>query len=122
MIEESSATLAETRRHIASLIGEAKSVSENGREVWTNHFNSKLVYVAPEDKVKDRFSAHLLILGERRPYDIEVRVYREIRQKNGTFAQGTLDLKQSKRLAQQLKVKLNESREKRNVIDDFQAF
>ncbi len=122
VIEESQGSLQETRHHIAAILGEPKDVSENGREVFSNYFSAKGVYIAPQDNVKERFFSHILILGERRPYDIDVRVYRETRRKNGLYIATGLDMAQSKKLALKLKAALNESREKRNVIDDFQAF
>ena len=70
---------------------------------------------------KVRHYAVMTILGARRPYDIEIRAFVERKRGKEYDSQGE-DSDVARRLAKELKDKLNQSRDNRNLIDDFRAF
>lgn len=72
-----------------------------------------------------RWFAHVFILGDRRPYNIEVLVKREKRIANRgvlTYRPEGLDLRIASNLKKRIQEELTKSREGINLIDDFRAF
>lgn len=102
-----------------------RAVSSNGRELVSKHFVVlKDRYRAAADAT-DRYYAQITILGDRRPYDVEILVAHEQRVlRNDRFTYIIVEYDQN--LARELEVKLREEltkrREERNVIDDFRVF
>lgn len=121
-IEDSNQSINEIRQQIKSLVGNFRSVSRNQREILSGYFSERSDdgEFDPE-KSKFRLWARFLILGDRRPYDIEIQVYREQRV-NGKYQIVGPDQKMGQKLVQELKDKLNQSLENRNIIDDFRVF
>jgi len=96
--------------------------STNGREFLSNYFSTKGDFDEDAGDRPERAYAHVLILGDRRPYRTEVRVYRERRDKKGIYRGKKLDQGLSRRLLGRLQEALSKGRDDRNVIDDFRAF
>ncbi len=119
--------VSEIRGLIATLAPAGqRAVSPNGRELLSNHFivNKKGEFVAATD-YPERFFARYLILGDRRPFDIEILVVKEKRMGRGTqitYATATNDTRLAKELATRLQAELTKRREDRNIIDDFRVF
>jgi len=83
-------------------------------------FNS-LVFA--KDKPEFRYKAKVLILGDRRPYTVEVGVEQErLDVKTGTYSPAGDSAAMSDRLAYEIRKYLVQRSEKKNVIDDFRAF
>ncbi len=122
VIKESYAGLSDIRKMITVAIAKARDISENGREIYTDYFDKKGQYVSPADAARLRYYAHILILGERRPYLVEVRVQREGRTKSGNYKDLGMDLQFSQSLGTKLQEMLNKSLDNRNMIDDFKVF
>lgn len=122
VLEDSNQSINEIRQQIKNLVGSFRSVSRNQRELVSGYFarRSDDADFDP-DQSSERLWAKFVILGDRRPYDIEIRVIKEKRV-NGKFQQVGLDKGMSLKLVEELKAKLNESLENRNIIDDFRAF
>lgn len=94
-----------------------KSTSENGREFFSNPFKiTKAAYEAatPGDYY---MQAHVMVLGDRRPYNVEIRVYRVVNNQRVSS-----DNKLEKRLKNEILADLAKRRENRNVIDSFRPF
>ena len=107
-----------------SLPGGAKKQSVNGRELTSGYFKpDDLDEPADEDRV--RSYATVTILGERRPFSVDVHVFREVRERHeGVTAYRIVG--QDKRIADKLTKTIREALanrpEDRNIIDDFKAF
>lgn len=122
VLEDSNQSINEIRQQIKSLVGSFRSVSRNQRELVSGYFARKTddADFDPEQS-SERLWAKFVILGDRRPYDIEIRVIKE-KKTNGKYQQVGLDRGLSQKLVEELKAKLSESLENRNIIDDFRAF
>lgn len=101
-----------------------KSESMNGRELKSGFFKSEDFEEVSED---DRIRAYALvtILGERRPYQIDVKVIRELRERvkgEVKFKSLGVDKRSTARLVEMIKEALANRPADRNVIDDFKPF
>lgn len=120
-ISEENQSLGEIKRALTAIMGEPRSVSGNQREFTSQYFGRKEDPKFDPTKAKERLFAKFLILGDRRPYDIEITVYSEERTGRTYQVIGT-DPTMAKALAKELETRLNQSRDGRNIIDDFRAF
>lgn len=97
-----------------------KRESSNGRELSSGYF--AVDTFAPEKEgMTERAYAQVKILGAARPYNLDVKVFRETKS-NGIFRSDGVDRGMTKVLAERMKQALADRREDRNVIDDFRAF
>ena len=122
VLRETPMSVSETRRAVVSVIGEPRSVSQNGREITSRFYDRKDKAIAKMEMARERLFTHITILGDRRPYDIQVQVVVEGRNDDGGF--DVIDRNDDKAaiVAEKLRQALNQSRENRNVIDDFRSF
>ncbi|MBX2988072.1 MAG: hypothetical protein KF802_09265 [Bdellovibrionaceae bacterium] len=121
MITETPMGLTEIRRVVVTVIGDPRVMSKNGYELESAYYDRKEKTLERPNDVRERFYTKVTILGDRRPYDIQVQVPVEVRSDRGYETVGEDDrLAQS--WAERIKKALHESRDKRNVIDDFKAF
>lgn len=121
ILKETPLGVSDARRAIVAVIGAPRSVSSNGRELYSKYYDSKGIFIEEMDKMKYRYHSKVTILGDRRPYDIAVLVVYEARI-DGKFEVVDQDNGRALQLAEKIKKSLHESREKRNVIDDFRSF
>ena len=98
-----------------------RQISTNGREFYSNYFVPKGKKLMDAAKMARRYYAKISILGDRRPYKIEVVVVKEKRVASG-YEMVRHDQRIAKALLKRIQKRLDESRGKRNVIDDFRAF
>ncbi|WP_347358378.1 hypothetical protein [Bdellovibrio sp.] len=122
VLRETPLNLSETRRVVMSVIGEPRSVSQNGREMTSRYYDKKGSNIEKMDMAKERFYTHVTILGDRRPYDVQVQVLVEGRNEDGGFDLRDRDDDRAAPIAEKLRQALNQSRDSRNVIDDFRSF
>ena len=117
-IENLDRPLLELQKSAASTLpGGMKSYSENAREFYSNPFKVSGSGYATAKSNEKHLLAHVLVLGDRRPYVIEIRVYKVVNsQRVGT------DNKLEKRLKNEILADLAKRRENRNVIDNFRPF
>lgn len=100
-----------------------KKFSRNGREYISNYFvKAKDGTFAKYDTGSVRYVALVTVLGDRRPYDIEIRVITERRARDGHFEQVGQDEGLARVISRRLEQALHKGREDRNVIDDFRPF
>lgn len=124
VLHETPLNISETRKSIVSVIGEPRSVSENGREMLSYYYDKKGNEIAKGnmDMAKERYYTHITILGDRRPYDIQVEVLIQDRDSEGGFDTTDRDDDKAAVLAEKIRKALNQSRDSRNIIDDFRSF
>ncbi|HWU44163.1 MAG TPA: hypothetical protein VN132_12015 [Bdellovibrio sp.] len=122
VLRETPLGVSETRRAVVSIIGEPRLVSENGRELFSKYYDKKGREIVKMDMVRERYSTHVTILGDRRPYDIQVEVLVEDRDSDGGFELTDRDDDKAAPIAEKIRKALNQSLDNRNVIDDFRSF
>ena len=121
VLKETPLGISETRRVITSVTGIPRMISENGRELYSQYFDRK-GRVDEFLTARERLYSKVTILGERRPYSIEVLVIIQNKKADNKFLDVGHDLKRSEELAEKIRAALNESRDKRNIIDDFRPY
>lgn len=103
-----------------------RGMSANGREIASKHFlvNSN-GDVRPAGDALERYFVRVTILGDRRPYDVEVVVAHEkrvLRGDNFVYVIDYYDQMLARDVSRKLEVELAKRREDRNIIDDFRVF
>lgn len=120
-----------TVKHIvvASLPGGIRAQSTNGRELTSGYFvlgkngDFRALDETEAETVGERAYAEVIILGERRPYRLDVRAYRQRRDRSTKkYSSPVYDKMLTQRFSQKVKESLANRREDRNLIDDFRAF
>ena len=120
-IEGQNRSLAEIKNAILTTIGRPRVISENQREITSKYYGRNSDTDFDPNRSKERLYTKYIILGERRPYDLTVQVL--VEQKiDGQYELIGEDEKLSLKAAKELSQKLNQSRDNRNVIDDFRPF
>lgn len=114
-------SIGEIRAAIVQVIGEPRLVSKDQRELFSQYFSPRPDPKFDPDVSKERLTARFNILGDRRPYDVRVEVTSE-KKVAGVYKKIGENLSMSKRVAKELKERLNQSREGRSLIDDFRPF
>lgn len=121
-LRETPLNVSDTRRAVVSVIGQPRLTSENGRELLSKYYDR---IGNSEDSIKnarERLSTHVTILGDRRPYDIQIEVVVEIRDKEGVYQIVERDEFRAERVAKEIQKALVQSRDNRNIIDDFKPY
>lgn len=121
-LRETPLNVSETRRAVVSVIGQPRLTSENGRELLSKYYDRK---GNSEDQVKnarERLTTHVTILGDRRPYDIQIEVVVEIRDREGVYQVVEKDDARAEKIALDIQKALVQSRDNRNIIDDFKPY
>lgn len=123
MIEETPLGISETRRNIVIVMGEPRTTSENGREMTSKFFDKKMRSLEGVKGSKERYVAHFIILNDRRPYDVNVEVKRQALHPGGYYDDpGEPDDEMARIIAEKIRAQLYQSRDNRNVIDDFKPY
>jgi hypothetical protein len=115
-------SLTETRRTVAMVIGEPRFVSVNGRELLSKYYDQKQQPIENMALAKERYFTHVIILGDRRPYDVTVDVVMEERDEDGRFQATEKNDEMAAPIADKLKKQLYQNVDSRNLIDDFRSF
>lgn len=112
-----------------ALPGGSRFISSNGREYYSKYFEPKKIenVLSESARPDQRSFAHVYILGDSRPYDIEVKVPIEhkISQKNQLgiiYNQVGWDNETALEILRSIYHLLDERRKKQNLFDDFRAF
>jgi hypothetical protein len=121
-IEEQKSSIDDLRSAINNTTGNKyRFVRKDGREFISQYFSKK-----KQDESfnplssNERLYAHFIIWGDRRPYDIQVRVFIEKKAQSGYDLVGE-DAAKEKEIADTI-VEHLKSLGKRNAIDDFRPF
>lgn len=122
-ISETSLALKQTRISVTAAIGEARVISQNGREITSHYHDRKLKFLDVNLKIKERLYTKVVILGARRPYDITVAVHIEQRDPDSrNFQDIGLDDSLTVLQAKAIQQALNQSRDKLQTIDEGAPF
>lgn len=121
ILHETPMGLTEIRRVVTTVIGEPRKITPNGYELTSAYYDAKEKPLERPNEARERFYTVVNILGDRRPYDIQVRVFVEVRTPQG-FENVGLDEAFAQSWAGRIRKALHESRDKRNFVDDFKVF
>lgn len=112
-IAESNLSLKDNRIAIVAAIGEAKAVSENGREIYSYYHNKNLKVLDDPHLPKTRYYTKVVVLGVRRPYGVSVEVRKEQKDpETKKFIDQGIDESLTQRRMNSIQQMLNQSREK----------
>lgn len=125
-INEVDRPLGELRAIVAGILPTGqRAVSPNGRELLSRHFVVEGPEFKPAADALTRYFARILILGDRRPYNIEILVTQEkrvLKNEQFTYAVTGYSSRLAKELEKRLRTELTKRREDLNIIDDFRVF
>jgi hypothetical protein len=113
--------MREIRSAFVSVAGEPRKESGNRRTFESEYFPRNPDNNFKPAKARERLFGRFVILGDMRPFDIQVEVVIEVKTPDGYDEVG-VDEALSHELANSLKKELIKSSEGRNVIDDFRPF
>jgi hypothetical protein len=104
-----------------------RTTSTNGREFYSNYFTVTDGRMQNGDRAPERFYAQVFVLGDERPYNVEVVVHRERRRARGgevslDYDEVSTDSNLARVLARRIQLTLSKRRDDRNIIDDFRVF
>ena len=118
VISESYLPVSEHRKAAVAVIGPARAVSQNGREIISHYHDRNFKYIDDTTKTKVRYYTKVAVLGPRRPYEVSVEVFKEQKdpETKQFIAQGLDEGLSQKRLTEVANV-LNQSRDNPQSID-----
>jgi hypothetical protein len=127
LIEEVDWPISEIRQVAGALLPAGqRAVSPNGREMQSRHFlPDRQGGYRPAGDALERYFAHIMILGDRRPYKVEILVTHEkrvLRGNNFTYVITGYDKRLARELERKIRAELTKRREDRNIIDDFRVY
>lgn len=105
-----------------SLPVDRASVSTNGREFYSAPFIKDQGGFKKVKEAKAHMVAVIKVLGDRRPYSIEVTVLIQKRQASGDYLNVGYDKGLARVISRRIQKELYQRRERRNIIDDFKVF
>ena len=122
-ISDSPLQLPEIRKAVNVVIGKPRFVSTNGREMVSEFHNNKFEPYDETAKNKVRYQTKVTILGPRRPYEINVVVYREqFENQTNAYVVRDIDEGLSRQRAIVIKKALNLSLDKQSGFDGDKPF
>ena len=112
-ITESNISIKDHRKAVVAAVGDVKSVSENGREMYTPYHNKNLKNLDEPNSPKVRYYTKVVILGARRPYDVSVEVHKEQKDPDSkAYIDQGIDEGLTQARVNAITIMLNQSREK----------
>lgn len=124
-IENLERPLQEIQKAVAqSLPLGQRRIESGGMEFYSQYFLTRGRKFVPAQTAPRRLFAHVYILGDRRPYVVEVYVKKERRvsPNSNAYAEDGLDQGLAKVIQQRIQQQLTKRREELNIIDDFRIF
>lgn len=123
IIEESNYSVKQHRIAVIAALGQARSISQNGREIFSYYHDRAFNGFEVTMKTKERLYTQVKILGSRRPYRVAVEVHIEQRDpETKRFYEVGLDEGLGLKRAIAIKDMLNQSRENSTVFDEETPF
>ena len=105
---------------VKSLPDGKRSVVSGGREFYSNYFLPKSQkFTGQQGRV--RYYAYIAILGDRRPYEIQINVFRQVL-RGQEFKDDGQDEGLARVVMRRLQNALSKRRGERDFIDDFRVF
>lgn len=122
-ITDSNLAISESRKSITAVIGKPRYVSLNGRELVSDFHDNKFKTIDSDQKPQIRYFTKTIILGARRPYEINVQVLRQdFENETKTYVETGLDEGLSEKRAIEIKKAHNYSLEKQQKFDGDNPF
>lgn len=111
---------------IQNALVKVKSVSHNRREFVSDYLTKEGRIWDPIGNDPQRAVVRVFVVGDRRPYDIDIETSIEERPTGQTgYSTGFKEIGKSSRLVQEIQFRIQtyvRQNSKRNLIDDFRAF
>ncbi len=107
---------------VNSLPVRMRTETPNGREFYSEYFIPKGGDFEEVDGGPKRYVAHVEIIGDQKPYRVEVTVILERRVSEGHYEKDRSEEGIARVVTRHIQKGLHERREDRNVIDDFRVF
>lgn len=120
-VSDQQATLNDWKRAIVSVMGKPRKETKGQRSFISEYFSCNEDPKFNPETSQRRCYAEMDILGDRRPYDLRITVQVEEKD-SGRYVNIDDDEKLAKRLVSEIREKLHQGRENRNLIDDFRPF
>ena len=112
-ITESNLSVKDHRKAVVAAIGEVKSVSQNGREIYSPYHNRNFKVLDEPNNTKTRYYTKVVVLGARRPYDLSIEVRKEQKDPDTkTFTDQGVDESLTRERVKAIQLMLIQSREK----------
>ncbi len=122
-IPDTQLQLPDIRKAVNAVIGKPRFVSTNGREMVSEFHDDKFQPYDENSKNKMRYQTKVVILGPRRPYEINVLVSQEqFENQTTSYVVRGLDEGLSRRRAMIIKKALNLSLERQSRFDGEKPF
>lgn len=115
------------RSIVAAIPLGVRKTERAGTEIYSQYFRPGEKRFIPSHSMPERYYAKVLIRGGRRPYTIEVFVFKEERAQTpadqvSSYVQVGQDQRLANMIRDQIKEQLSKRREDPNNIDDFRVF
>ena len=112
-ITESNLSVKDHRKAVVAAIGEVKSVSQNGREIYSPYHNRNFKVLDEPNATKTRYYTKVVVLGARRPYDLSIEVRKEQKDpETKAFLDQGIDESLTRERVKAIQLMLIQSREK----------
>jgi hypothetical protein len=122
-LEDLNVALVDLQREaVAALPLGKRSQSQNARTFYSEYFIYNKGEYLSGNAQPVRYFAEITILGDRRPYKMEIRVAKEQRQSEGNYVLSNYDEGLTRVITRRIQNALHKRREDRNIIDDFRVF
>lgn len=120
-VSDQNRSLSDIKKVIVAVIGEPRAIISEQRVYISQFYGRKSDKNFDPQKSKIRQYTRISISGDRRPYDVDIDVI--VEEKDGRIYEeiGTDD-KEALAIAQEIKRKLNQGLEDRNIIDHYRVF
>lgn len=122
-IDELNMSLVELHQIATSALPLGKRLeSPNGREFYSSYFVVRNGEYKEVEGSSSRGYAIISVLGDRRPYKIEVAVIIETKNSGGEFNKSGYDERLARVISRRIQKILYKRRDDRNIVDDFRIF
>jgi len=116
-------TINDLHRVVAnSMPVRVKNETANGREFYSVYFVPKGGDFEESDGGPRRYIAHVEIIGDQKPYRIDITVTLQKRVEEAHYESDRTEEGMARVISRRIQKALHERREDRNVIDDFRVF
>jgi hypothetical protein len=121
-LEEVNSSLKEIQRAAMQIIGKPRQMSSDSKEIMSQYRDSKGKTITNPEKVRERIYTAVYVLGDRRPFSIQVEVVHEMKNEIGQYVAIKKDDRSAEIISEKIKAELALSREGKSVLDDFKPF
>jgi hypothetical protein len=122
-VSDSQLQLPEIRKAVHAVMGKPRQVSVNGRELISEYHSAQFTPLDEKLKNPDRYQTKVVVLGPRRPYDINIIVSLEqFEEQTMTYVYRGVSNSLSRQRAITIKKALNLSLDKKSGFDGDNPF